>query len=190
MISPQTLRERFQAGQTYAQFQAEAMHFREELQRLYKTLSIPKEEAKAFQALVDRHGGWVGVLALAEDWCGDAVRAFPLLARLAESVDGLELRILGSEAPENEALVKAWPKGERRAIPIVVFLNEKFEEIGHWLERSHAGDAFFARTREALKDLPEERLFAELRPLMMEEFQNRLWQDTLAEWRALLAGGA
>lgn len=189
MIASHVLKEKFQSGKTFAQFQAEATHHREELQRFYEAFSsLPAEEVRAFQELVKRHGGRVHVLALAEDWCGDAARALPLLARLCEAVDGLELRLQSSDAPENAELAQAWPKGERHPIPILVFLDGNFEEIGHWVERPVAGDAFLEARRQELKDLPEKRFFARVRPLMMEAFESRLWREALAEWRAALGG--
>ncbi len=73
-------------------------------------------------------------LVLAEDWCNDAVSVVPVLARLAEEVDGIELRILRRD--EHPAVMDEY-LGENgaRAIPIVIVLDDRCEELGHWGSR-------------------------------------------------------
>jgi len=176
------LRRRFESGLAYAQFRDEALDNREAFHALYDALDIPADLAEAFRARVARRGGQIHVLALAEDWCGDAARAFPLLARLCDAVEGMTLRILHSERPENQDLTRRWPQGKRNPIPIVVFFDADFEEIGHWIERTAAGDAFLEAKRAELADLEQKEFFKRVRPLMMDAFRQRLWRDTLDEW--------
>lgn len=73
-------------------------------------------------------------LVLAEDWCNDAVSVVPVLARLADEVDGVALRILRRD--EHPAVMDEY-LGEdgARAIPIVIVLNPLCEELGHWGSR-------------------------------------------------------
>ncbi len=186
-MTPEFLCERFRSGLAFEQFRAEALDHREVFQSFYDALDVPDEVARAFRSLVDRHGGRVHVLALAEDWCADAARALPLLARLSEAVEGLTLRVLHAEHPDNEALARRWPKGARHPIPVVVFLDADFEEIGHWIERSASGDAFLKAKRAELADLEQREFFKQVRPLMMDAFRQRLWRDTLDEWLQALA---
>jgi len=69
------------------------------------------------------------LLALAADWCGDAVNTLPALAKWAE-LTGVELRLLERDA---------WPQvmdryltNGSRSIPIVIILDAEFHEVGHW----------------------------------------------------------
>lgn len=186
-MDPQTIKTRFDAGLDYAAFKAQVQHHQELFEDLYKTLRIPGEIANGFSELVRRHGGQVHALALAEGWCGDAARALPLLARVCEAVPGMRLRILHSDAQENQPLVKRWPKGERNAIPIVVFFDPEFREIGHWIERSRAGDVFRQQLREELKHLSQVEFSRIARPRLAQEFKDRLWRETLCEWQAALS---
>jgi hypothetical protein len=69
------------------------------------------------------------LLALAADWCGDAVNTLPALAKWAE-LTGVELRLLERDA---------WPQvmdryltNGSRSIPIVIVLDAAFHELGHW----------------------------------------------------------
>ncbi|MEJ2541622.1 MAG: thioredoxin family protein [Gemmatimonadota bacterium] len=75
-------------------------------------------------------GPWY-LLALSEDWCGDAVNALPIIARWAEAVPGMELRILGRD--DNPELMDAHLTGGRsRSIPVVMVLDRDFREVGWW----------------------------------------------------------
>ncbi len=74
------------------------------------------------------------LLVLLEDWCGDAINTVPYLARLAELVPGLELRVLRRD--EHPALMDAHlsPTGGR-AIPVVMALDAHGRELGWWGSR-------------------------------------------------------
>lgn len=76
----------------------------------------------------DRH-----LLVLAEDWCGDAFSTVPFIARLAEAVPQLDLRIL--ERDQNLDLMDAHLSGTARAIPVVIVLDEQYRELGWWGSR-------------------------------------------------------
>jgi hypothetical protein len=76
-------------------------------------------------------GGPFRLLALSEDWCGDAVNALPFVARWAEAVPGMELRVLSRD--ENPELMDAHlTDGRSRSIPVVMVLDAAGEEVGWW----------------------------------------------------------
>ena len=59
------------------------------------------------------------LLALSEDWCGDAVNVLPWVARLAETVPSLDFRLLDRDA--NPDLMDAHlTDGRSRSIPVVM----------------------------------------------------------------------
>jgi hypothetical protein len=70
------------------------------------------------------------LLVLAEDWCGDASNTVPILARWAdESVNG-DLRILRrDEYPE---VMDRYLTSGARSIPVVIVLDSRWDELGHW----------------------------------------------------------
>jgi hypothetical protein len=70
------------------------------------------------------------LLVIAEDWCGDAVNTVPILARLADEMPGLELRIIQRDT--NPAVMDQYLTNGSRSIPIVIALDEEFRELGHW----------------------------------------------------------
>lgn len=74
------------------------------------------------------------VLVLAEDWCGDVLRYVPVAARLAEEIPSWELRIFYRD--ENPDLAENWKKkGLFRAIPVIVFFDEQFNELACFVEK-------------------------------------------------------
>ena len=78
----------------------------------------------------------VKLLAIAEDWCGDASNTLPVLARLAEHVPGLALRLISRD--EHPELMDRYLTDGTRSIPIVIALDDQFREIGHWGPRPEA----------------------------------------------------
>lgn len=75
-------------------------------------------------------GRW-RLLVISEDWCGDAVNIVPVLARLAEAVPSLDLRIITRD--DHLDLMDAHlTNGRSRSIPVVLVLDEDFVERGWW----------------------------------------------------------
>jgi hypothetical protein len=69
-------------------------------------------------------------LVIAEDWCGDASSSIPVLARFVQDVPGFELRIVKRD--EHPELMDRYLTNGSRSIPIVIVLDEQFQELGHW----------------------------------------------------------
>lgn len=76
------------------------------------------------------------VLVLAEDWCSDAANTVPVVARLAELVAGMELRIL--ERDRYPEIMDRYLTDGTRSIPIVISCTAEFHELGHWGPRPAA----------------------------------------------------
>ncbi|WP_419162943.1 thioredoxin family protein [Candidatus Palauibacter sp.] len=71
------------------------------------------------------------VLALTEDWCGDAINTLPVFDRLAGLVENIELRVLLRD--ENPDLMDAHlTNGKSRSIPVLIVYDAEFEERGWW----------------------------------------------------------
>jgi hypothetical protein len=92
---------------------------------LYRIARIPEWALDAVPAGTARK-----LLVLAEDWCGDASNTVPVLARLADVVPGLELRVLRRD--EHAEVMDRYLTNGSRSIPVVIVLDEEFAELGHW----------------------------------------------------------
>jgi hypothetical protein len=94
---------------------------------VYERARAPEDVVEGLRAAIEKPRY---LLALSEDWCGDAVNALPVVARMAEAVEGLELRVL--ERDETPDLMDLHLTGRSRSIPVVMALDEDFQEIGWW----------------------------------------------------------
>ena len=93
---------------------------------VYRTARIPDW---AYELACQRGPG-VRLLAIVEDWCGDASNTVPVLARLGDEADCLELKVvLRDEHPE---VMDQFLTNGSRSIPIVIALDQEFRPLGHW----------------------------------------------------------
>jgi hypothetical protein len=95
------------------------------------------------------------VLVLTEDWCGDAVRSVPLLAKAFAFAPLVEARyLLCDEHPD--ALTRNLSHGGR-AIPMAIVEDEHGRHLGTWGPRPAALQALYrARRREFGPPTPEQ----------------------------------
>lgn len=130
------LKERWASAMTLDEFIDRAEVNQEMWRSMRNRARVPTEVVEQLRAIP---GPWY-LLVLLEDWCGDAVNTIPVLARLAEEVPGLELRVLRRD--ENPDLMEAHLSGAARAIPVVMVLDERFEKQGWWGSRPRALQAW------------------------------------------------
>src|SRR5437868_8809921 len=125
---------RYCEGETFAEFLAHPnIKSRDMWLAITRRVTIPLEYSARVEAL---RGQW-HLLVLSEDWCGDAVNIVPIVARLADSVTNMDLRILARD--QNLDIMDAHlTNGKSRSIPIVILLNDKFQECGWWGPRPRA----------------------------------------------------
>jgi hypothetical protein len=123
---------RYYEGETFAELMARPIMNHELWVALYKRVTIPIEISARVEAL----GGHWHLLVLSEDWCGDTINIVPLVAKLTESVSNMDMRILARD--ENLDIMDSHLTGTSRSIPIVILLNQKFQECGWWGPRPRA----------------------------------------------------
>ena len=112
------------------------------------------------------------LLVIAEDWCGDAVNTVPVLARFANAVPGVELRILRRDLhPE---LMDRYLTNGSRSIPIVIALDEEFHELGHWGPRPTVLQGWVMANRTTIPK-------AELYPQVRQWYARDRGESTLRE---------
>jgi hypothetical protein len=118
------------------------------------------------------------LLVLAEDWCGDASNTIPILAKLAEQVPGLELRILRRD--EHPAVMDRYLTGSSRSIPIVIALDAGFRELGHWGPRPGELQALVTASRGTV---PKEELYPRVRKWYARDRGETTLREVLAVTR-------
>jgi hypothetical protein len=98
------------------------------------------------------------LLVIAEDWCGDASNTVPIVAKFAQAVPGWELRIIQRDThPE---VMDHYLTNSSRSIPIVIALDENFQELGHWGPRPSELQAWVMANRGTL---PKTELYPRVR---------------------------
>ena len=122
-------------------------------QGIYQLARVPDWAQAAVPANAGRK-----LLVIAEDWCGDATNTVPILAKLADRVPGLELRVVMRD--ENSELMNRYLTNGSRSIPIVIALNEQHQEIGHWGPRPTQLQAWVMANRGTT---PKAQLYPEVR---------------------------
>jgi hypothetical protein len=194
-------RERFEQGMTYEAFKAQMTRNQERFVVNEEHFQLSPEDAAAFASLPDL----LPVLVLAEDWCGDVVANLPVLGKVAAQTGKLDLRLFLRD--QNPDLMDAYLKeGKYRSIPVFVFFDQDFHEMGRMIERPAAATArrdqfraeFAARHPEfGPADAPFERLTEDARAALMQGMmeQRQAWtaadeQDLIRAIRAIVEAAA
>ena len=136
-------RARFEQALTYDEYKAQMTRNRDRLEENERRLELSKEDVEAFRALPRP----VKVLALAEDWCGDVIANLPVLGRLAKESGKLDVRIFLRD--QNDDIMQRYlNKGQFKSIPVFVFFDDAFRELGHWIERPASVTEMRAKRRK------------------------------------------
>lgn len=98
------------------------------------------------------------LLVIAEDWCGDASNTVPIIAKFANSVPGIELRVILRD--QNPEVMDRYLTNGARSIPIVIALDESYQEIGHWGPRPTELQAWVMANRGTM---PKSELYPQVR---------------------------
>jgi hypothetical protein len=187
--------KRFNSGQTWKDYMAQMGDTRAKTEANYANSKLTDEERKFFSGI----SGVKYVVMLAENWCGDVHRNSPLIAHIVEAMPGAELRVFLRD--QNADLRDTFLNNGYQSIPVVVFFDKDWNEIGRWLERAHgattASTGIRARTLGAVpQGAPKEQQDAamnEFRKQVQAEYDKpggALWRAAAAEVKLLLEARA
>lgn len=119
-------RERFEQATTFEQYLETVEKNRALWHAVHERVRLPDDLVDAARGVP---GGW-HIVALSEDWCGDAVNTLPVVARLAKEA-GWDFRVLGRD--DNPDLMDGHlTNGRSRSIPVVIVYDAEFNEVGWW----------------------------------------------------------
>jgi hypothetical protein len=121
-----SLRDRFRAAPDFEELLGAVEKNAELWTAMWRHARVDEDHVRRVASLP---GTW-HLLVLSEDWCGDAVNTVPVVARLAARCPNLDLRVLGRDA--NPDLMDAHLTGASRSIPVIIVLDEAYEERGWW----------------------------------------------------------
>jgi thiol-disulfide isomerase/thioredoxin len=166
-------RARFEQGLTYEAYKDQMTRNRERVEENERRVDLSAEDLDAFRALPRP----VKVLVLAEDWCGDVIANLPVLGRLAKDSGKLDVRIFLRD--QNDDIMQRYlNKGQFKSIPVFVFFDDAFRELGHWIERpasvteiraKRRKDIFAAHPEFGSPDAPVDQLAEDVRVRLQAE---------------------
>jgi len=93
------------------------------MHRLDKTLEVI-EDVKLFLENLSKESIW---LVLAESWCGDAAQILPVINKMAEVSDKIDLRIVLRD--ENEDLMNLFLTDGTKSIPKLIIIDKANGEV-------------------------------------------------------------
>ena len=143
-------REEFQGAVTYDQWKAGWTRNQDRFAAQERAYQPDPADVEALKKLPKP----VNVLAIVEDWCGDVVANVPIIERLAKESGKLNVRY----APRDSTpfIDRYLNRGQFKSIPVFVFLDENFNELGVFYERPDSVTKLRADERlEVFKNNPK-----------------------------------
>ena len=104
------------------------------------------------------------VLMLSEDWCGDAARSLPAIAKALAASPGVEFRVLGTD-DHPDPLSRNLTHGGR-AIPLVLVQDEHGRHLGLWGPRPAPLQALLRARKLELDAATSENMATWYAPIM------------------------
>jgi hypothetical protein len=123
-------KERFAQGMTFPQYLDQMTTNKDKFLETLGAVQVAPEDRAAFTS----RRGKLNILVLTEDWCGDALTNFPVLARMVDGAPDVEMRVFLRD--QNPDLMDQYlNRGIFRSIPVFVFFDEHMKEIARFTER-------------------------------------------------------
>jgi len=127
-----SLRDRYRDAPTFETMLATVTKNVELWTAMWRHARVDEDYVRRVSSLPGR---W-HLLVLSEDWCGDAVNTVPIVARLVEPCPNVDMRVLARDV--NPDLMDAHLTGGSRSIPVIIVLDEAYEERAWWGPRPTA----------------------------------------------------
>ncbi|WP_397540119.1 thioredoxin family protein [Rummeliibacillus pycnus] len=124
-----TEQQYFKEGLPIKDYMEQMTALKEESFNVYSNFQLPQDEH--FLSLLNEKKPHI--LAITEDWCGDAMMNNPIIRRIAEEAD-LEVRAVFRD--QNLELIDQYLTNGGRSIPVYLFLNDEGNVIGKWGPRA------------------------------------------------------
>jgi hypothetical protein len=122
--------ERYRQGMSYDAYKAQMTRNADRFAANEQAVVLSPDDVAFFASLTPP----LYTLVIAEDWCGDVIANLPILGRLAEASGTIDIRVFLRD--QNLDLIDQYLKeGKFRSIPVFVFFDHNFRELGHWIER-------------------------------------------------------
>jgi len=180
--------QRFAKGMTWKDYVAQMGETRERTESNSAKSALTDEERKFFSGV--SHVKYV--MMLAENWCGDVHRNSPLIAHICEAMPNAELRVFLRD--QNAELRDTFLNNGYQSIPVVVFFDKDWNEVGRWIERAHVATTktvgIRARTLDTVASDKQDTMMPEFRKQVQAEYDapgGALWRAAANEVKLVLS---
>ena len=123
-------------GMSFHQFIEKATENKTHFETLYTQIELSKAQIANLEMLGTQIPNW---LLICDDWCIDCVAYAPVVAKLAE-VSHAQLKLFTRK--DNPELAETYKHHNKIKTPALVFFDQKFNEVGRWIERPKAAQQF------------------------------------------------
>lgn len=127
-LTLKTEQQYFEEAKPIATYMQEMAELKDESHAIYEKFDVPHDGFFERLALQNWH-----ILAITEDWCGDAMLNNPIIRKVAEAA-GLPMH--AALRDEDTDLIDRYLTNGGRAIPIYIMLNEAGEVVTTWGPRA------------------------------------------------------
>ncbi|MFW9961746.1 MAG: thioredoxin family protein [Candidatus Thorarchaeota archaeon] len=117
---------------TYANFLKKARENIELMKARYTDLQLNETDLDILKGVQNN----IKILVIGTERCNDTAGNLPILARIEETSTKIQLRILDADA--NVETHQRYKVNGKRKTPVVLFLNNDYEELCRWVERPNA----------------------------------------------------
>ncbi|MCR8848832.1 thioredoxin family protein [Rossellomorea sp. SC111] len=125
------LEQWFDKGMSSEEYIENMSVHKENTETIRKGFRVPEEDIEVLKQLGEHS---LRVIAITEDWCGDAMLNIPILLKVAEAAK-LDVRMILRD--ENLELMDQYlSNGTSRAIPIFIFIDQEGNEKLVWGPRA------------------------------------------------------
>jgi hypothetical protein len=137
---------RFATGLSWKDYMAQMGDTKARTEENYQKSALTEDEKKFFSGVKNVRY----VIMLAENWCGDVHRNSPLVAHVVDAIPNAELRVFFRDQATD--LRDTFLNNGYQSIPVVVFFDQNWNEVGRWYERAHAATGKAAQIRATTVD--------------------------------------
>jgi hypothetical protein len=168
-------------GMSWDEFVASATHNIDRMKMFYDEFEFDEDTAVFFASRSP-----LQVLVIGEDWCPDVVQNVAMVAKIGEEVPGMEVSIVGRD--DNPELMDQYLTGGSRRIPVIVFFDMTFRELGRWTGRCKPADEWIFGEVVPDRDFSklDENALAQFRDEFDKRYRDTWVWTTIDEWQHLL----
>lgn len=181
-----TEQQYFQESKTMAQYMDEMSQLKEQSFAIYNGFEVPTKD----EFINQLEAAKLHILAITEDWCGDAMINNPIIRKIAEAAN-TEIHTVLRDADTD--LIDRYLTNGGRAIPVYLLLNAAGEVIGTWGPRAPQLQEFVMNMREQLP-VKEDATFEDAQKAMYDNMRKQytenpqMWAYVYEDFKAKVAG--